>query len=106
MPSVAALPDPFTTMNGTAVTTKEHWTCRREEIGAMLEHYELGEKPREPERVSGAISGNTLTVTAEDQGKTIDALTVARTGSTPRSAPASAMRGSARSRSTTTSSQP
>jgi hypothetical protein len=71
LPSVATLPDPFTTLGGTPVTTREEWTCRREEIGALIEHFELGEKPRKPEQVSGAISGNTLTVTVNDKGKSI-----------------------------------
>ena len=71
LPAIASLPDPFTTSSGTAVTTKAQWTCRREELGAMLEHYELGEKPRKPEQVSGSISGSTLTVTVKDKGKSI-----------------------------------
>ena len=71
LPSIAALPNPFQTLAGTAVTTKAQWACRREELGALLEHFELGEKPRKPERVSGAISGSTLTVTVEDGGKRV-----------------------------------
>ena len=69
--NIATLPDPFTMMDGTPVTTRAQWQCRREELGAMLEHYELGEKPRAPTSVSGAMSGQTLTITVTDQGKSI-----------------------------------
>jgi hypothetical protein len=76
--AIATLPDPFTMLDGTVVTTQAQWRCRREEIGALLEHYELGEKPRNPEQVTGAMSGNTLTVTVTDKGKSV-AFTVAIT---------------------------
>ncbi len=66
----AALPDPFKMLDGTAVTTKAQWKCRREEIAAMLEKYVHGEKPRKPEKVVGSFSGNTLTITVTDKGKT------------------------------------
>jgi hypothetical protein len=69
---VASMPDPFTSMDGSAVTTAAKWRCRREEITAMAEHYELGEKPRNPETVTGAMSGNTLTITVTDGGKSIN----------------------------------
>lgn len=68
---VAVLPDPFTRANGTVVTTKEQWKCRREELAVMLTHYELGEKPRKPESVTGALSGKTLTIRVTDKGKTV-----------------------------------
>ncbi len=68
---VAALPDPFTSLAGAAVTTSDQWKCRREELAAILEHYELGEKPRAPESVSASMSGNTLTITVMDGGKSI-----------------------------------
>ena len=68
---IATLPDPFTMMDGTPVTTRAQWQCRREELGAMLEHYELGEKPRAPTSVSGAMSDETLTIVVMDQGQSI-----------------------------------
>lgn len=67
----AFLPDPFKMLDGTAVTTKEQWKCRREEIAAMLEKYVHGEKPRNPEKVEGSFSGNKLTVKVTDKGKSI-----------------------------------
>lgn len=71
LPSIAALPDPFKKIDGTRMTKKSEWTCRREEIGAQLEKYVYGEKPRNPEKVVGSMSGNTLTVTITDKGKTV-----------------------------------
>lgn len=77
LPAVSALtansflPDPFTMLDGTKVTTKAQWKCRREEIAAMLEKYIHGEKPRKPEKVTGSFSGNKLTVSVTDKGKTV-----------------------------------
>lgn len=67
----AKLPDPFTMFDGSAVTTKDRWKCRREEIAALLEKVELGEKPRNPEKVEGSYSGGSLKVTVTDKGKTL-----------------------------------
>ncbi|QQS06897.1 MAG: carboxypeptidase regulatory-like domain-containing protein [Fibrobacterota bacterium] len=78
MPAVSALtnitnlPDPFKMMDGTAVTTKAQWTCRREEIAAMLEKYVHGEKPRNPEKVEGSFAGGKLNVKVTDKGKSIN----------------------------------
>lgn len=69
--NIANLPDPFKMMDGTAVTTKAQWTCRREEIAAMLEKYVHGEKPRKPEKVEGSFSGGKLTVKVTDKGKSV-----------------------------------
>jgi len=75
MPSltdIGALPDPFTTLNGTSVTTLEQWRCRREQIGAMLEHFELGKKPRNPDAVVGSLDGDEFTITVTEGGRSID----------------------------------
>lgn len=69
--SNAKLPDPFTMFDGSPVTTKDQWKCRREEIAALLEKVELGEKPRNPEKVEGSYSGGTLTVKVTDKGNSI-----------------------------------
>lgn len=71
LPEISTLPDPFTMMDGSPVTTREQWRCRREEVAAMVEHYELGDKPREPEQVSGAMSGDTLEITVTDTGRSM-----------------------------------
>jgi hypothetical protein len=56
------LPDPFAMHDGTRITTKAQWECRRNEIKKDLEKYEIGPKP-EPASVSATLSGTTLTVT-------------------------------------------
>jgi len=65
----AKLPNPFESLDGTKITTKDQWKCRREEIGAMYEKVMYGEKPRNPEKVEGSISGSTFTVKVSDKGK-------------------------------------
>lgn len=67
----AKLPDPFTMFDGSKVTTKDQWKCRREELSALLEKIELGEKPRHPEKVEGSYSGGNLTVKVTDKGNSI-----------------------------------
>lgn len=66
----AKLPDPFTTLAGSRISTKDEWKCRREEIGAMYEKIMYGDKPRNPEKVEGKLAGGTFTVTVTDKGKT------------------------------------
>ena len=65
----AKLPDPFKMLDGTVISTKDQWKCRREEIGAMYEKLMFGTKPRNPEKVEGSISGKTFTVKVTDKGK-------------------------------------
>ncbi|KAI0071845.1 hypothetical protein K474DRAFT_1686880 [Panus rudis PR-1116 ss-1] len=67
----AKLPDPFTFNNGSKVTTAADWACRRNEIFSNLQAYESGTLPGPPTSVTGSFSGNSLTVTVTDQGKTI-----------------------------------
>ena len=71
LPETDALPNPFVTMDGVALTTKAEWTCRREELSAMFQHWEFGEKPRHPDSVAASLSGDTLTITVTDEGNTI-----------------------------------
>jgi hypothetical protein len=46
--TVAALPDPFKLFSGSSMASRADWRCRRAEISAMLQEYELGEKPAPP----------------------------------------------------------
>lgn len=55
------LPDPFKLHDGTRITTKAQWACRRNEIKRNIEMYEIGPKP-EPSPVEASLSGDTLTV--------------------------------------------
>jgi hypothetical protein len=55
------LPDPFKMNDGTRISTKAQWACRRNEIKKDIEKYEIGTKP-EPPMVEASLSGGTLTV--------------------------------------------
>lgn len=65
------LPDPFTFFDGTQVTTKAQWDCRRAEISQLLQKYELGALPPGPSSVNGSLSGGVLTVNVSEGGKSI-----------------------------------
>ena len=69
--NVAKLPDPFVFANGDKVATKADWTCRQQEIFAMMTQMELGTKPGKPEKVTGTVSGTGISVTVTDGGKSI-----------------------------------
>lgn len=72
LPTNSFLPDPFTFMNGTRMTTRADWTCRRAEIAALAQEFEFGSKPNTPSAATtGSRSGNTLTVTVNDVGRTL-----------------------------------
>jgi hypothetical protein len=53
LPVQTNLPDVMTMEDGTKVTTLAQWRVRREEMKAILEHYELGHAPPPPGNVSG-----------------------------------------------------
>lgn len=72
LPSVSKLPDPFAWSNGSGRISKfEDWECRRNEIKAEIENYELGQKPNPPANVKATFSGNKLTVTISENGKSV-----------------------------------
>lgn len=59
---IEKLPDPFTMLDGTKVTTKAQWACRHRELRALFEHYETGPKAVKAATVSGSVSNGKLTV--------------------------------------------
>ncbi len=69
LPTIAKLPDPFTKLDGTRMTTKAEWRCRREEIRKMEEKYVYGTKPPPPQSVSGTVTSTMITVNVMDNGK-------------------------------------
>ncbi len=82
----AALPDPFLSPDGTRISRMEQWPCRRTEIGAQAQEYELGAKPSRPDSVTGAFDGKSVVVTASDGKSTISfsaAITYPTTGAPP-----------------------
>lgn len=48
LPEIQELPTPFVFLDGTPVRTRDDWERRREEIKAMLEHYQFGHAPPLP----------------------------------------------------------
>ena len=65
------LPDPFTFIDGSKVTSMNDWALRRAEISALAQKYVYGEKPSAPESVTGSVGNGRITVTVKDKGKTI-----------------------------------
>jgi len=70
LPVKQKLPDPFTFFDGTKVTTKQQWECRRKEILAMAAKYIYGPAPAVPDEVSGTVSGGTVSITVKVGSKT------------------------------------
>lgn len=63
------LPDPFTRLDGTRITSVSDWTCRREEILQLAEKYIYGAKPPKPASVTGTVSSTNITVNVSNNGK-------------------------------------
>ncbi len=71
LPVIKELPNPFLGLNGKIIKSKKDWACRRSEIGAQAQAYELGAKPTAPETVKAELQGENLVVTVADKGKSI-----------------------------------
>lgn len=57
------LTDPFEWSDGSArISDFEDWTCRRAEIKAEIEKYEIGEKPGKPDTLIATLQGDTLLI--------------------------------------------
>lgn len=83
---ISRLPNPFIFADDTPVMTKKQWVCRRAEIAAHAQAYELGKKPRAPLQVAGSVSSEKVSVIVRDNNKQIsfDALiTLPSTGTAP-----------------------
>lgn len=85
LPSIPYLPDPFMMADGTRMTTREDWRRRRAEIKAILEHYDVGEKPGKPSIFEATLQGDTLNLTVGESGRTFN---MTATISRPPGAPA------------------
>ncbi|KAI6087460.1 carbohydrate esterase family 15 protein [Hypoxylon rubiginosum] len=78
----AKLPDPFLLADGTRLSTKDAWACKRAEIRDQIQRYELGPKPTAP-TVSAGASGGKITITSSEGGKSTSfAVTVKLPGGT------------------------
>ncbi len=64
------LPDPFKKLDGTRITNKSEWACRREEILKQLFKYVYGEKPIPAKgSVSGTVSTTKISVKVTEGSK-------------------------------------
>ncbi len=69
LPANARLPDPFRRLDGTRITARSDWTCRRAEIRELAEKFVYGEKPGKPQTVTGTVSSTGITVNVSHQGR-------------------------------------
>jgi hypothetical protein len=69
LPNNPNLPDPFTRLDGTRITQKSDWICRREEILHQVSQYIYGQKPPKPESVTGTVSNTQVTVNIQNNGQ-------------------------------------
>ena len=67
--SNSLLPDPFTKIDGTRITSKDQWECRRSEIKELAERTVYGDKPTPPASVSGTVTSSRITVNVAYQGR-------------------------------------
>jgi hypothetical protein len=72
LPSIPEFPDPFLKEAGGRITSRADWRCRRAEISAQIQKWELGTKPPPTaSQVSATFSGNRLTVNVTVGGRSI-----------------------------------
>ena len=72
LPTIEPLTDPFEWSDRSGRSTSfADWKCRRAEIKAEIEHYEIGEKPVRPDTITASYAGGTLTVNVTVNGKTL-----------------------------------
>ncbi|MGP3961139.1 glucuronyl esterase domain-containing protein [Nonomuraea sp. 3N208] len=69
LPTNSKLPDPFRKLDGTRISAKSEWRCRREEIKRLAERFVYGEKPVKPASVTGTVSRNGITVNVNHNGR-------------------------------------
>ncbi|MFG3342936.1 cellulose binding domain-containing protein [Glycomyces sp. NPDC048151] len=67
--SSSLLPDPFTRIDGTRITSQSQWECRRSEIKELAERAVYGDKPQ-PDSTTGTVTASRITVNVSDNGRT------------------------------------
>lgn len=86
IPANQRLPDPFVRLDGTRVTTRADWRCRRKELRAMAERFVYGTKPPKPESVTGSVTNTQITVNVSNGGNNTSfssTITLPTTGQAP-----------------------
>jgi hypothetical protein len=72
LPVIKPLPDPFMWADGRGRSTAfSDWECRRNEIKAQIENYEIGTKPSRPQNLTASYAAGVLTVNVSVNGKTL-----------------------------------
>lgn len=72
LPAIANLPDPFLWADGRGkISSIYDWMYRRNEIGAQIQNYEIGEKPVRPDTITASYSAGVLSVNITKNGKTL-----------------------------------
>jgi hypothetical protein len=72
LPVIQPLPDPFKWADGRGRSTAfSDWECRRNEIKAQIENYEIGPKPGRPQTITASYAAGVLTVNVLVNGKTL-----------------------------------
>jgi hypothetical protein len=66
------LPNLFTKLDGTTMSKRSDWRCRRAEMKAVVEKYIHGAKPGAPDMVTGSVSSTAITIHAVLGSKSID----------------------------------
>jgi len=82
----ARLPDPFTKLDGTKISSMDDWWCRRQEILRLAERTIYGTKPPKPASVTGTVSRTGISVSVSEGGKTASfsvTVSLPSTGSAP-----------------------
>jgi hypothetical protein len=70
--NITELPNLFTNIDGTMMSKRSDWKCRRAELKKMVEKYIHGPKPGRPTTVTGSVSATSIKVHVENGGKMID----------------------------------
>ena len=65
-------PDLFAFFDGSRMSMKSQWACRRAEIKKAVETYIHGPKPGKPDTVTGTVSATSISVHVEHMGKWVD----------------------------------
>lgn len=72
LPVIETLPDPFAWTDGSGRSTRfADWGRRRMEIGAEIQHYEIGKKPKRPDLITADYRNDTLRVHITVKGETL-----------------------------------
>jgi hypothetical protein len=72
LPVIEPLPDPFRWSNGSGRSTSfGDWECRRNEIKAEIENYEIGAKMPRPQNITASYAAGVLTVNVTENGQTL-----------------------------------